>query len=80
MFEVNLIGAVAWLNEVAQRFARARGGTIVGISSVAGDRGRRGNPAYCTSKAALTTYLEALRNRVARFGVAVVTSDCRCRT
>lgn len=71
--EVNLLGAVAWLNEVAQRFARARAGTIVGISSVAGDRGRRGNPAYCTSKAALTTYLEALRNRVARFGVAVVT-------
>ncbi len=73
VFEINLVGAVAWLNEVAQRFVRARAGTIVGISSVAGDRGRRGNPAYCTSKAALTTYLEALRNRVARYGVAVVT-------
>jgi len=71
--EVNVLGAVAWLNEAAQRLALARAGTIVGIASVAGDRGRRGNPVYCTSKAALATYLEALRNRVARHGVAVVT-------
>jgi decaprenylphospho-beta-D-erythro-pentofuranosid-2-ulose 2-reductase len=69
----NLLGAIAWLNEAAQRFTRARAGTIVGLSSVAGDRGRRGMPAYCTSKAALDTYLEALRNRIARYGVAVVT-------
>jgi NAD(P)-dependent dehydrogenase (short-subunit alcohol dehydrogenase family) len=73
ILETNLLGAVAWLNETAARFAGARAGTIVGISSVAGDRGRRGNPAYCTSKAAFTTYLEALRNRVGRLGVTVVT-------
>jgi short-subunit dehydrogenase len=72
--EVNVLGAVAWLNEAAQRFAQARAGTIVGISSVAGDRGRRGNPVYCASKAALDTYLEAVRNRVGRHGVAVVTA------
>jgi NAD(P)-dependent dehydrogenase (short-subunit alcohol dehydrogenase family) len=71
--EVNVLGAMAWLNEAAQRFTRAQTGTIVGISSVAGDRGRRAMPGYCTSKAALNTYLEALRNRVARYGVAVVT-------
>jgi NAD(P)-dependent dehydrogenase (short-subunit alcohol dehydrogenase family) len=73
MIEVNLLGAIAWLNEAAQRFSRAGSGTIVGISSVAGDRGRRGQPVYCTSKAALDTYLEALRNRVSRDGVNVVT-------
>jgi decaprenylphospho-beta-D-erythro-pentofuranosid-2-ulose 2-reductase len=71
--EVNLLGAVAWLNEAAQRFAKAGSGTIVGISSVAGDRGRRGYPVYGASKAALNAYLESLRNRVGRFGVAVVT-------
>lgn len=71
--DVNVIGAMAWGNAVAERFARARAGTIVGISSVAGDRGRRGNPAYHASKAALDTYLEAIRNRVARLGVHVVT-------
>lgn len=71
--EVNLLGAVAWLNPAADRFARLGRGTIVGIGSVAGDRGRAGNPGYCTSKAALHAYLEALRNRLARRGVRVVT-------
>jgi NAD(P)-dependent dehydrogenase (short-subunit alcohol dehydrogenase family) len=71
--EVNVLGAVAWLNEAAERFARARAGTIVGLSSVAGDRGRRGYPVYCASKAALDTYLESLRNRLGRWGVRVVT-------
>ncbi len=73
MIEVNTLGAFAWLNEAAKRFERTKAGTIVGIGSVAGDRGRRGNPAYCTSKAAIGTYLEALRNRLSRFGVKVVT-------
>jgi len=73
IIEVNLLGAMAWLNEAALRFARAGEGTIVGISSVSGDRGRRGQPAYCASKAALDTYLEALRNRLRRRGVTVVT-------
>jgi NAD(P)-dependent dehydrogenase (short-subunit alcohol dehydrogenase family) len=50
-----------------------RKGTLCGISSVAGDRGRRGNPAYHTSKAGLTTFLEALRNRLSRYGIHVVT-------
>jgi short-subunit dehydrogenase len=73
MIEVNLLGAMAWLNPAAA-YMEARGaGTLVGVSSVAGDRGRRGNPAYHTSKAALTAYLEALRNRLDRYGVHVVT-------
>lgn len=73
MIEVNLVGAVAWLNPVAERMARLARGTIVGIGSVAGDRGRAPNPVYCTSKAGFHTYLEALRNRLAKLGVRVVT-------
>lgn len=73
MIETNLLGAVAWLNEAAIRFENARHGTIVGIGSVAGDRGRYGQPVYNASKAALATYLEALRNRLARHGVKVTT-------
>lgn len=73
MIEANLLGAVAWLNPVAQRFTAERGGTIVGISSVAGERGRRGQPVYGASKAGLTHYLEALRNRLRQRGVLVVT-------
>jgi len=73
MIEVNLLGAMAWFNPAAAYMEARRSGTLVGISSVAGDRGRRGNPAYHTSKAALTTYLESLRNRLDRYGVSVVT-------
>ncbi len=73
IIDVNLRGAIAWLDPAAERFSRLGGGTIVGIGSVAGDRGRSGNPAYCTAKAGFHTYLEAIRNRVARDGVNVVT-------
>lgn len=73
MIEVNLIGAMAWLTPVAEMFQSAKMGQIVGIGSVAGDRGRVGNPGYNTSKAGLATYLEALRNRLTRRGVNVLT-------
>lgn len=73
MIETNFAGAVAWLNLAARRFARLKRGTIVGIGSVAGDRGRSGSPVYNASKAGLHTYLEALRNRIGRYGVGVVT-------
>ncbi len=73
MIEVNLLGAMAWFNLAAAKFEAQKSGSIVGISSIAGERGRRGNAAYCTSKAALTTYLESLRNRLSRYGVNVVT-------
>lgn len=70
---VNFAGAVAWLNEAARRFERAGEGTIIGLSSVAGDRGRRGNPVYGATKAALNAYLESLHNRLGRKGIWVVT-------
>jgi len=73
ILEVNLLGAVAWLDQAALRMEAARRGTIVGVSSVAGDRGRRGSPAYGTSKAALNCFLESLRNRLSQHGVDVVT-------
>ena len=71
---VNFTGAVAWLNEAAARFSVAGSGTIVGIGSMAGERGRRGNPVYGATKAALATYLESLRNRLSTNGVRVVTA------
>lgn len=73
MIQVNLLGAIAWLNETAVRFERTKSGHIVGISSIAGDRGRVASPVYNTSKAGLSTYLEALRNRLSRHGVTVTT-------
>lgn len=73
MIDVNVLGAMAWLNEAAMRFQNLGYGSIVGISSIAGERGRRGVPAYYTSKAALSTYLESLRNRLSQYGVKVTT-------
>ncbi len=73
MVEVNVLGAMAWLDPVALTFGKLGRGHIIGISSVAGDRGRVGAPGYNTTKAALSTYLEALRNRLTRRGVHVLT-------
>ncbi len=70
---VNLDGCIAWCNEAAKLFRTQRSGTILGISSIAGDRGRKGSPVYNTTKAAMNTYLEALRNRLAESGVHVCT-------
>jgi short-subunit dehydrogenase len=71
--EVNFLGALAWLNPIAAMFQNLESGHIVGISSVAGERGRVGNPSYNASKAALSSYLESLRNRLTRYGVHVLT-------
>ena len=73
MVRVNLLGAMAWLNQAAIRFSRTGAGRIVGISSVSGDRGRRGMPAYHASKGGLSIYLESLRNRLTQHGVSVTT-------
>lgn len=73
MIEVNDLGAVAWLNEAAIRFQGTKHGTILGIGSAAGERGRLKQPVYNASKAFLHTYLEALRNRLSRHGVTVTT-------
>lgn len=70
---VNLVGAMAWCNLAARKMKAAGTGVIAGIGSVAGERGRMGNPAYCASKAGLHSYLESLRNRLDRHGVRVIT-------
>ncbi|HEY1391391.1 MAG TPA: SDR family NAD(P)-dependent oxidoreductase [Ktedonobacterales bacterium] len=73
MLETNTIGAIRWLGLAADLFEARGSGTLVGVSSVAGERGRRGNSAYQASKAALTTWLESLRYRLKGSGVRVVT-------
>lgn len=73
MFQVNTLGAVSWINQAAPMLVAQGHGTLVAVGSVAGDRGRRGQPGYCASKAALHTYMESVRNRVSQHGVSVVT-------
>jgi short-subunit dehydrogenase len=74
MVEVNVVGAMRWLGLAADYLEREGRGTLVGISSVAGDRGRPGNGAYMASKAALSTYLDSLRFRLRPRGVHVLTA------
>ena len=58
---------------LASRFVKRGSGTLVGISSVAGERGRATNYVYGSAKAGFTTFLSGLRNRLAKQGVHVVT-------
>jgi NAD(P)-dependent dehydrogenase (short-subunit alcohol dehydrogenase family) len=73
MLAINFGGCVAWCNEVARLYSTQRSGLLVGISSIAGARGRKGNPMYGSTKAAMTHYLESLRNRLAERGAHVCT-------
>ena len=70
---VNYTGAVSILNIVANDLEKERRGFIVGVSSVAGDRGRKANYIYGSSKAAFSAYLSGLRNRLYESGVQVLT-------
>lgn len=71
--EVNLTSTIALLTLLANYFERRRAGLIAVISSVSGDRGRQSNYVYGASKAGLTVFLQGLRNRLHRSGVAVLT-------
>ncbi|MGE3532889.1 MAG: SDR family NAD(P)-dependent oxidoreductase [Steroidobacteraceae bacterium] len=64
MIETNYAGPVALLQGLTPEFERQRGGCVVIIGSVAGDRGRRKNYLYGSAKAGLATYAEGLRARL----------------
>lgn len=70
---INFTAAVAVLDTLAAYLAKQGRGFIVGISSVAADRGRQSNYHYGAAKAGLTTYLQGLRNALFRKGVHVMT-------
>jgi decaprenylphospho-beta-D-erythro-pentofuranosid-2-ulose 2-reductase len=69
----NFEGPAVVLAELANRFSERGSGTLVGISSVAGLRGRASNYVYGAAKAGFTAFLSGLRNRLAGQGVHVVT-------
>lgn len=70
---VNYVGAVGLLNIVANDFEQRKQGFIIGVSSVAGERGRQKNYIYGSSKAGFTSYLSGLRNRLYKANVHVLT-------
>lgn len=73
ILDSNYTGVVSLLNIIANNFEKRQAGFIIGISSVAGDRGRKSNYSYGAAKSALTTYLSGLRNRLYSSKVHVMT-------
>ncbi len=69
----NFTGAASILSHCANYFEPMKSGFIIGISSVAGDRGRQSNYVYGAAKGALSLYLQGLRNRLHPSGVRVIT-------
>ncbi len=69
----NFTGAASMLSYCASHFEARKSGFIIGISSVAGDRGRQSNYVYGAAKGALSLYLQGLRNRLFASGVRVIT-------
>jgi decaprenylphospho-beta-D-erythro-pentofuranosid-2-ulose 2-reductase len=69
----NYVGPAAILALVANHMEAAGHGTIIGVSSVSGERGRASNYVYGSAKAGLTAFLSGLRSRLARSHVAVIT-------
>lgn len=69
----NYIGQVSLINKFVQLVKDKKAATIIGISSVAGERGRKSNYIYGSSKAAFTTYLSGLRNDLFIHNIHVMT-------
>jgi short-subunit dehydrogenase len=72
IIDTNYTGVVTILERFAKKFEQRGSGFIVGISSVAGERGRKSNYIYGSAKAGFTTYLSGLRNRLNDFNVHVM--------
>ena len=73
VMRTNYVGPALLLGALAERFAARGSGILVGVSSVAGERGRAANYVYGSAKAGLTALLSGLRNRLAHSGVQVLT-------
>ena len=69
----NFEGPANLMGAIANEFKKRQSGCLVGISSVAGERGRSTNYVYGSAKAGFTAYLSGLRNRMHPYGVGVVT-------
>jgi decaprenylphospho-beta-D-erythro-pentofuranosid-2-ulose 2-reductase len=71
--KINFSYAVDVLNHYVGYFETRKQGFIVGISSVAGERGRQSNYIYGAAKAGFSTYLQGLRNKLSKNNIKVIT-------
>ena len=71
--KTNALSVISLLTDIANRFEQAKQGTIIVISSVAGDKGRQSNYVYGSAKSLVSVFTSGLRQRLQKSGVAVVT-------
>ncbi|WNJ16006.1 SDR family oxidoreductase [Pontibacter sp. G13] len=71
--QVNLVGAASILHRLIPMMTAQKRGTIIGISSVAGERGRASNYPYGAAKAGFTALLSGIRNELSTHGIHVLT-------
>jgi short-subunit dehydrogenase len=72
LLSINYVSAALALECMAIHYARVGSGGIIGISSVAGERGRQSNYLYGSAKAGFSAYLSGLRNSVFPLGIHVM--------
>ena len=73
VIDANFVGLVSIVHIVANDFEQRKEGFIVGVSSVAGEKGRQSNYVYASAKAGFTAFLSGLRNRLHNSRVQVLT-------
>lgn len=73
VMETNYLAPALLIGAIAERMEARNRGTIIGLSSVAGDRGRASNYIYGSAKAGFTAFLSGLRARLSRTAVRVIT-------
>lgn len=73
IIDINYAKLIPLLNYFAEKMETRRRGTMIVLSSVAGERGRQSNFIYGSAKAGLTAYLSGLRNYLFSKNVHVLT-------
>jgi decaprenylphospho-beta-D-erythro-pentofuranosid-2-ulose 2-reductase len=73
VIDVNFKNIAIVLGSLASHLKKKKKGSIIVISSVAGDRGRQSNYVYGAAKAGLTAFASGLRNRLYSSGVNILT-------
>lgn len=73
VFTSNYCGPALFLGLIYNKLEERGSGSIIGVSSVAGDRGRRSNYIYGSAKAGFSEFLSGLRSRGQSQGVHVIT-------
>lgn len=72
LININYISYISLAHLVTTKMTQAGDGVLAGISSVAGDRGKKSNYLYGSTQAAKSVYLDGLRNNLYGTGVQVI--------